>query len=555
MAFLTKQQVKQILDNAPPNLDKGKVVESLIKQGHQLEGFDETQPSTLAPKQENILVRGAKAVARTVANPLLRLGATADALSTSKALAGKGINNETKKTPVGDVKPITTAKDAAGVGLELGATGLGVKGIGAAGKFASRFLQNALLGAGTSAGQSIQQEDSTANDVAKSSVAGAAVGGALPVAGQAVSLVKRFLGVVGKGAAASLSGVGSDAIEAVIDNPRVAQQAMRSDATQTLSSLASQVREKVSSFAREASDAYGEALEELPKRLGRNPKVLQAGQKTTIKVDGETFTLSMLGVKSKLTRSLREFDVLVDPRKKEFDFLQSPFRKSEENILKEVFEVIDQWRDTSPKGLNSLARKVGNYRKAGEQSPELNSIIDSIKSNVREYIGDRIPAARAMNQKYRQAKDFIAAIDQELATDGAFKGGTAEQIATAKKLATIFNKNKELARELVERLEGGDDILASEAGRELSAGVSRSTASIGDVTRGAIQTVIPPRLIGELVAATGIAKEALEPILISLKELEPASRTALLQLLTHALTSDDGQSTESAGDTEMLFPE
>lgn len=41
MAYLSKFQVKQILDKAPPNLDKGKLVEALVKQGNVLEGLND----------------------------------------------------------------------------------------------------------------------------------------------------------------------------------------------------------------------------------------------------------------------------------------------------------------------------------------------------------------------------------------------------------------------------------------------------------------------------------------------------------------------------------
>lgn len=540
MAYLTKLQVKQILDQAPPNLDKGKIVESLVSQGNELEGFNDV------PKQEGLISKVAKGAVKAVANPFLRLGATADALSTSKYLGGAGTDNTAKKTPVGDIKPITTAKDAVGVGAELGATGLGFGGLGTTGRFGAKLLGSALVGGLAGAGQKLQQAESTAKGVIKSAAAGAAIGGALPVAGEALGLAKRFLGAAAKGTAASISGAGSDAIQAVIDNPKAAQAGLREDATGTLKNISSTIRGKVSNLAKEAQDEYSASIANLPKRLGRNPEVLTAGQKTTIKVGGQTYKLSMQGVKANLTSQLRKFGVEVNPKKAEFDFLEAPFVGGEEQTLKKVFDVVQKWKDTTPEGLNKLAIKVGQYRKSGVQSPELNSVIDATKKGVRDYIGKRVPAVAELNSKYSQVQDFIDAIDQELATNGKFKGGTTEQINTAKKISTIFNKNKDLARELVARLEGGNEILGKEAGRELSAGVSRSSASIGDLTKGAIQSIIPPRAIGEVAAATGIAHENLAPILAGLKNLQPAERILLIQLLNHGINS---QSDESQADS------
>jgi hypothetical protein len=522
MAYLSKLQVKEILDKAPPNLDKGKIIESLVSQGNELEGFNEQV------KTESLISRATKGVVKAVANPLLRLGATADALGSSKYLGGTGTNNTVKKTPLGDVKPITTVKDAAGVGAELAATGLGLKGLGTAGRFGAKFLGSAVVGGLSGAGQKLQQAESTAKDVIKSAGVGAAIGGALPVAGEAFGLAKRFLGVAAKGAASSLSGAGSDAVQAVIDNPRAARAGLRGNATETIKDLSTTVRSQVSNLAKEAQAEYSSSLEKL-----KNPG-----------------TLTTKGAKQTLSTIFDRFDVKVT--KKGLDFTKSPFIGGEEQTLQRVYDVVNNWSDTTPQGINKLAIKIGQFRKSGVTNPELNSVIDAAKKGVRSYLGEQVPEAKLLNTQYAKMQDFIQAIDQELSTNGKFTGGTTEQINTAKKISTIFNKNKDLARELVERLEGGSEILGKEAGRELSSGVSRSTASIGDLTRGVIQTIIPPRAIGEIAAATGIAQENLAPILAGLKTLKPAERTVLLQLLNQAINGDDSQSDELS--TDSSFP-
>jgi hypothetical protein len=432
------------------------------------------------------------------------------------------------------------AGDVASTGLGI----LGFKGAGTVGKFGARFFKTAALGAGIGAGRALENK----GNIGTGAATGAAVASVFPVASGAFNLTKRFLSSMAKRAAASLSGVGSDAIETVVTNPTAARAAMRGDSSKTLTNLATQVRTMVSNLAREANEVYEESLEQLPKRLGRVPQVLTAGQKTTIKVGGTTYILSVRGVKASLTRKLREFGVIVNPRKKEFDFFESPFRSNEENILREVFQIVDNWKDTSPRGLNRLAIKIGNYRKAGEQSQALNSVIDAMKRNVRSYLGTRVPAAKQLNDRYAQVQDFIEALDQELSTDGAFLGGTAENIKTARKIATLFNKNKELARELVQRLEGGTDILATEVGRELSSGIARSTASIGDLLRSAIQTALPPRAIGEIAAQLGITQQQLAPILASLRELSPASRILLIQSLLRAFSPSENSPPSTRSD-------
>ena len=70
MAYYTKQQVKQILDNAPPNLDKRKLVEELAKT-NQIEGYNDTQET---PSETPILEQDKKSVGGFLGN-VVRSGA------------------------------------------------------------------------------------------------------------------------------------------------------------------------------------------------------------------------------------------------------------------------------------------------------------------------------------------------------------------------------------------------------------------------------------------------------------------------------------------------
>lgn len=77
------------------------------------------------PPHQNPLLNAAKTVAKGLADPFLRLGATANALGTSKFFLGKGADLKPQNTPLGPVKPITTAKEAAGTLAELGGYAIG----------------------------------------------------------------------------------------------------------------------------------------------------------------------------------------------------------------------------------------------------------------------------------------------------------------------------------------------------------------------------------------------------------------------------------------------
>ncbi len=354
--------------------------------------------------------------------------------------------------------------------------------------------------------------------------------GVTSVAFQSASPLLRVLGSIGKRTGAVLAGTGSDVIEQAMKTPKETSKALRIPALKTIQEDTSNILSSVRKLSSEATENYGKALDELPKRLGRNPEVITAGQKTTIKADGKVYTLSMQGVKSNLTETLRKYGVEVDPKKKSLDFLGTTLDNAEEKRLREVFSIINQWKDTTPRGLNTLATKLSNFKKAGEQSKQLNSIIGNVSTNVREYIGKRVPAVKELNNRFSTEKRFIDELDAYLSTGDGFN--TPENAkAVMSKIQTLFTKNKEVARNVLENLQGGQDILARQAGRELQSGIPRSTASIGDRIGGLIQTVIPPRLIGEIATTAGIAQEKLAPIFSQIEALAPQERILFINAL------------------------
>lgn len=360
-------------------------------------------------------------------------------------------------------------------------------------------------------------------------VAGGVAAFAPPVISESVKGASRLVSNVIKNAAAGISGKGSKVIETIYNNPTAAREGLNE--VVSLADDAVKIRQSVSGLARAASDEFAADLANLPKRLGRTPQVLNAGQKTTIKTGGKTYTLSLQGVKSNLTKELRKFDVEVDPKGKTFNFLEAPLDNAESKRLQEVFSIIDTWKDTSPVGFHKLARKIASFRRPGEQSPELNAIIDSVSRNTRGYIGKRIPAAKEMLTKYSDAQDIIDALDQEFATKGRFIGGTADQIKTERKLATAFSGEKDTAHKILDE-NVDSNIIARQAGRELGQGITRSGASIGDLLRTAVNTVISPKLIGEVTIKTGLAGPQAQRLLQAIQSADPALRGVLVQMFS-----------------------
>jgi hypothetical protein len=360
--------------------------------------------------------------------------------------------------------------------------------------------------------------------------------GAISAGIQSISPIVRMLSSIGKRTLATVSGKGTEVIEQALKTPEATRQGLRLPALQSLKDDVSNVITQVKDLARASTQNYGKALEELPKRLGRSPEVITAGQKTTIKVGGQTYTLSMQGIKSSLTRTLRDFGVEVNPKKKTLDFLQTTLDSGEEKRLREVFTVINKWKDTTPQGLNTLATKIGNFKKPTEQSKQLNAMIGKIKNNVRDYIGDRVPAVKELNKRFMQEQRFLDELDTYLRTSNGFN--TADTVKNvANRIQKLFVKDKEMAREVLENLAGGAEIAGRQAGRELQSAIPRSTATIGDKISGIIQSILPPKVIGEIITTTGIAKNQLQSILqTGLSKLPEEQAVSLLNMLKNSDT-------------------
>lgn len=89
--YLSKQQVKLILDNAPQGSDKGRIVDSLAAKGYTMEGFNDTQPEPEAPKKDGIVKSITKDVVGTlITKPAARATEAITRVVAPNSMATKG---------------------------------------------------------------------------------------------------------------------------------------------------------------------------------------------------------------------------------------------------------------------------------------------------------------------------------------------------------------------------------------------------------------------------------------------------------------------------------
>src|ERR1044072_416535 len=120
---MTSQQEQQLRLQAQVRGYDAETTERFIEFAKQKEQTAPTpQPTPQKQEGEGFF----KSLAKGVASPFLRLGATAQAFGTSKILGGPGADTSPKNVPFfGEQKHITTAKDALGVGAELASYAVG----------------------------------------------------------------------------------------------------------------------------------------------------------------------------------------------------------------------------------------------------------------------------------------------------------------------------------------------------------------------------------------------------------------------------------------------
>lgn len=570
MAYITKDKVKDIIQNHPnKEIHPAQIVAQLRQRGHQLEGYNESvdrvNEKKYGKKGISGVFEGLKKSAIGTFRGMSSFGEKGleAGLKTilPKSLEPKfGLTDDEKMTGAEQLIPEQeTVGSSERIGSFLGdvATFLlpsaaGIK----AGKVAGAAIKGgrlakgaAALGAGagveglaSGATEFVREGGELSPEVKVSAIAGTlAPGVALGVKGGAKIAGKLFANASKKLAGAA-TGKGSEVIEQIYRNPTAAKKGLRGDSVQVLKETTEEVRKAVKGLRSEASKAYGNAIDNLPKIVGDSVDVLKNTDKAIVKSGDKIIELTRSDVRDKLASQLGKFGVeLTDDVGVKIK--SAPFVDSEEKILNKVVDKINKWDDLSPEGLNKLAVSVGKFRKRGAQSKELNSIIDATKKGIREYIGDKFPQIKELNKNYFERMDFIQALESELSIGTGAKSVSTEQlIKQARKISTMFNSNKALTVDLVKQLERKMDIqvIGVEAGRQLAEGqLTRASSSIGDFVKDIVQAIIPAKGVGEAAAFTGDVAKIVGPKAKEfsqfINKLQPGPRSAMIQFLRSTL--------------------
>jgi len=327
-----------------------------------------------------------------------------------------------------------------------------------------------------------------------------------------IQMVSKLFGGVAKRLGGAISGKGAEALEMIIENPEAAKEGLRGESLEVLKDSAKEIRGVVKRMQSDASEKFGQEIDKLPVFKKINKKKIERNIAPRL----ENFGITMIDNKFNLKNSVLD--------------------EADEKVLKKMFDLFETHTDETPKALNDLARKVSAFRKGADRT-QLNTVVDTVRRGIRDTVGEEVPQLKKALTDYSQKEDFLDALMGELSIKRGFDS-TEGIIKTSRKIANLFGSNKELTRELIEQA-GAGDILAREAGRQLAEAPSRASVSIGETTRSILQSVIPPKAIGEVAAALGTTKEKVRPLINILNNYAPVERIALFNLFASLL--NEGQ--------------
>lgn len=323
---------------------------------------------------------------------------------------------------------------------------------------------------------------------------------AVPVAGKAL----KYGGNILKNLAGFTTGVGGEVIEEVVSNPRAALAAKGADDIANLKQTSSAIREGVKVLKRNAGDDFARMTADHTEQLSKSDFLKLAD------------------------------DYIDDFRSYDLGIPDSAYSK--------IDDVIKQHDDYSARGINKLASKISRFYQGTEKAADTDALVSGLNRRIRNWVGEQVPEIAEANAKYADKMDLLEQMDSIFRTKGQLDSRVGIQ-KTAERVSRLFNANKQIAREGVRELESeiGENVLGREAGRQLMSGVqTKFQAGGGEAAREVLRSVIPPKLVLNIAASTGIAKEAIESRLAT---LDPAARGAMIEFLTDVYGEGEGQTT------------
>lgn len=412
-------------------------------------------------------------------------------------------------------------------------------------KAASNFIPGAGKGAGLATKTAAGAATGYAMDVGNKMKAGqedaftpglgTALGAGIPVAGAVLSPAAKIVGSLFKGTGSALSGASQQHIEAMLADPRAAQEAadtIKNSGEQALvTNNARTIVNGIGSARRQARSVYGNALEGLAAE-DIKPSIFRGQTQGFL----DKYGISLKG--SERTLDNVEF---TDPKN-----------------LQKASDLIDKLANTEldGKSLRKLTDDIENamYKTAtSDERLSFNAFVQDMAKTVRGAIDKSTPKLAEMNAKFSKDMQLLEATQNIFGT--VDYQNLPEVMKASQRLEGIFNQ-KGMAPTVI------DDFLtrigvdpggfrASEAARQVG-NIEQKANAPGinplEMVRAVTSAVVSPKLVRDITIATGASEQAIKPFL---EALSTPARNAVIQLLLQQESSQGGTEGETAPENQI----
>lgn len=287
-------------------------------------------------------------------------------------------------------------------------------------------------------------------DVSQKLQKGQASNSFTPGVGTTVGAISPFasslVGSLSKKVAGKLSGTGTEVIQRAIENPNAVGEAIQKYAKspETQQELVTKAEEALHVFTNQRNKEYSQALNSLviknpvPKNLVRD---------------------SFLESAQKFGGSLNE--------KGEIVFGDSALTKADKTNLTDAWDSIRNWKDITPKGLDTLRQNIQNHMKdfkvAG--NPRANVVLGAVNNTLKSALKESMPGYGEMLSSYGSKAEAATEFAKEFQIAGNAKDSTK-----LKNLMKIFKKDPTAMKSLEEIMgkKGATNFLNEVSGAILS---------------------------------------------------------------------------------------
>lgn len=274
--------------------------------------------------------------------------------------------------------------------------GLNSKKIAPIIKTAVKATEGAALGYGYDVANNAQSGET--NGSIFTPKAGTVIGASLP-------FLSALTGALSKEVLGATTGVGKNVIQRAIDNPDAVSQAVKKfgSTPEAKQSLVDRAKAAISDYLHRRNEEYGSNINNLTSKSNFQGKgdVLASFEKNVGQFGGSI-------------------------KNGELSFTDSTLTNTDQNNLKQAFNTINNWKNTSVKGMDNLRQAIGNLMDEFSLTgnTRANVVLGNVKDDLVKSVENNANGYKKILSQYSQKTQTVRNLLKELQLSGQAKPST-----------------------------------------------------------------------------------------------------------------------------------